>query len=62
MKAFRPVSVRGVPDLGDEDRPGEEDDDEAEEQKAEPQVLAGEIVVHQNRIGSRAMATKRSAR
>jgi hypothetical protein len=62
MKAFRPVSVGGVPDLGDDDRPGEENDDEAEEQKAEPQVLARELGVHQKMIGSRAMATKRSAR
>jgi len=62
MKAFRPVSVRGVPDLGDDDRPGEENDDESEEQEAEPQVLAGEPAVDQKRIGWRAMATKRSAR
>ena len=62
MKAFRPVSVRGVPDLGDDDRAGEEDDYEPEEEEAEPEVLAGELGIHQKRIGSRAMATKSSAR
>jgi hypothetical protein len=62
MKALRLVSVRDVPDLGDDDRPGEEEEHDAEEQESEPQILAGELGVHQKRIGSRAMATKRSAR
>ena len=54
--------VKGVPDERDDDRSREEDDDEAEEQKPQPRVPAGELGLHQSRIGSSAMATKSRAR
>jgi hypothetical protein len=62
MNAFRPVSVNGVPNLGDDDGAGEENEHEDEEEQSQLEVLAGELGLHQKRIGSRAMATKRSAR
>jgi hypothetical protein len=54
--------VNGVPDDGHEDRPGEEHEDEAEEKGPEPHVLTGELRLHQKRMGSSAIAMKRSAR